>query len=575
MSIHNLTSGRIGSRVPHNADRFILLASIVLGAVGIVVLKINFYTPPSWIDQHVLNIPISTLSSPLWAIFVLVIYAILVRWTSSSQIEPETVGDNCYYLGFLFTLISLAVTLYQLGPSSLQTNIILPQIISGFGVALSSTIAGIALRLWFFQQRTDIVARDRENQLEVQRAVKEFRDALSTSTSSLKRFTTESVQLTIERDTKIRESTDSFLKQQSTQFLKLVEELEEVIKKQQNMLLSNADIFTKTIKDSMAKGFTDVIGEINETHIKGTQRALNELDNTVQKLVAGFDNLHEKNLNIITDIQEKTSGSFMLIDKAMAEIEKSVQKMPGLLDKFQESNQNIVSEIQEKAAGSLRVLEETTSELGDSVIKLSGGVDKFHKSNLKEISEIQDKTLDSFKVLDTTLVELEGTVKKLTGGIDEFNTKNFNVISDIQAKATSSFEDLDNTTKLFINSTAQSTEKLQKIVEDLIQNYQSSVTELGKNLDVNSENFEQIVSRAFSNGFARAADDISNKLNIGIKPTISDLENSAKKLAGTIEKFNDAIKTNNQTTELAKNISTTSQSQETRDNSGMFSFLRR
>lgn len=489
------------------ADRFVLLGAIIFGLIGIIILKLNFIlVPTDWIDTQ-----IDTLLAAIWALFILISYAILVRVGSSSQIEPETVGDNCYYLGFLFTLVSLAVTLFELQSQNDRATEILPVIVSGFGIALASTILGIILRIWFFQQRTDIVARDRENQIEVQKAVKNFRHALSASTASLKRFTTESVQLSIERDTKIRETTDLVLNKQITQVSKLIGNFEDLIKKQQDELLDNSDKFTKVIKNSLSKGISEAIGEINETHIKGTQRLLVDLEHSVQKTVDGFNKLHNNNLDVVTEIQARATGSYKLLDKALNEFEGSVQKMPDLLDTFHKSNLKIISEIKENASTSLNLL---------------------------------DKTNESYQDVDKSLLKLEGSLHKLSDWIDQFNEKNLKVITVVEEKTTVSLRELYKANEQLIASSAENTDKLQKIVTDSIQNYQNKVKEFGDKLELNSDDFEKIIATAFTNGFSRAVEEISPTINIDIKPAITELETSTKKLADTIENINQQMETN-------------------------------
>ena len=67
-------------------------------------------------------------------------------------------GDNLYYVGFLYTLISLAVSLYRFtsdGETEDDTDVI----VQGFGVALSSTVFGLIGRVYVNQSAADEPAR--------------------------------------------------------------------------------------------------------------------------------------------------------------------------------------------------------------------------------------------------------------------------------------------------------------------------------------------------------------------------------------------------------------------------------
>ena len=66
---------------------------------------------------------------------------------SKTDIRPEILGDNIYYLGFLLTLVSLAYTLYKFSSASNEID----EIIQNFGIALSSTLIGVIGRVYFNQ----------------------------------------------------------------------------------------------------------------------------------------------------------------------------------------------------------------------------------------------------------------------------------------------------------------------------------------------------------------------------------------------------------------------------------------
>ncbi|MER9675025.1 hypothetical protein [Mesorhizobium sp. M0208] len=66
------------------------------------------------------------------------------------QLHDEQTGDNLYYMGFLFTLTSLGVSLFQFGTEGSTDTIV-----QNFGIAITSTITGIALRVFYNQMRRD------------------------------------------------------------------------------------------------------------------------------------------------------------------------------------------------------------------------------------------------------------------------------------------------------------------------------------------------------------------------------------------------------------------------------------
>src|SRR5690242_19898973 len=104
---------------------------------------------------------------------VMVAYALLLGVARLFRLRDDQSGDNLYYMGFLFTLTSLAVTLYQF--SGIGTA---EQIVQNFGIAIASTIAGITLRIFFNQMRRDPVEVEHTARLELADASRRVRREL-------------------------------------------------------------------------------------------------------------------------------------------------------------------------------------------------------------------------------------------------------------------------------------------------------------------------------------------------------------------------------------------------------------
>lgn len=97
-------------------------------------------------------------------VLVMIGYALLLG-TRLFRLRDDQSGDNLYYMGFLFTLTSLAVSLYQFSAAGSAE-----QIVQNFGIAIASTIAGITLRIFFNQMRRDPVEVEATARLELAEA---------------------------------------------------------------------------------------------------------------------------------------------------------------------------------------------------------------------------------------------------------------------------------------------------------------------------------------------------------------------------------------------------------------------
>ena len=108
-------------------------------------------------------------------VLVMVGYAVLLG-ARLFRLRDDQSGDNLYYMGFLFTLTSLAVSLYQFSAAGSAE-----QIVQNFGIAIASTIAGITLRIMFNQMRRDPVETEATSRLELAEASRRVKRELESS----------------------------------------------------------------------------------------------------------------------------------------------------------------------------------------------------------------------------------------------------------------------------------------------------------------------------------------------------------------------------------------------------------
>ena len=255
-------------------DRAAFVLAFLFGAGGGVILKLLGAHP---------------LVSATYAAVILILYAIVAWAGGRIKIEPETIGDNCYYLGFLFTLSSLAYTLYQMADPTLNGGraVDIPEVISGFGVALSSTIFGVFLRVLMMQLRPDFVAKDREVRADINRAFEDFRKNMSGMLSQMKAYSAESVQIASERDARIRANTEEF------------------VNDHQEALKANADFLSSHMKEAFSGASKKAIEDISAALVSSQEAHKERLDGLGKEILAIKSRLAEQEADTIGDIQDR------------------------------------------------------------------------------------------------------------------------------------------------------------------------------------------------------------------------------------------------------------------------------
>ncbi|MEK1902855.1 MAG: hypothetical protein AAAB19_25155 [Rhizobium sp.] len=124
----------------------------------------------------------------LMAIYFLVSIAL-----AGFRLHNEQAGDNLYYMGFLFTLSSLGVSLYLFaGETSIET------IVRNFGIAVTSTIGGVTLRILFNQMRRDPIDIERSARHELAEMTRRVRTELDTSAREFSNYRRVSNQMLTE-----------------------------------------------------------------------------------------------------------------------------------------------------------------------------------------------------------------------------------------------------------------------------------------------------------------------------------------------------------------------------------------
>lgn len=139
----------------------LFFAVVVLGAGYIVISKLNEF---------------SALQVTLVPVLIMIAYAAALGLARLFRLRDDQSGDNLYYMGFLFTLTSLAVSLYQFSSAGSAE-----QIVQNFGIAIGSTIAGITLRIFFNQMRRDPVEVEHTARLELADASRKVRRELDST----------------------------------------------------------------------------------------------------------------------------------------------------------------------------------------------------------------------------------------------------------------------------------------------------------------------------------------------------------------------------------------------------------
>lgn len=162
--------------------------AVILGAVG---LALGAVTPVRPLRT------IWTLGVPLAA---MALYVIAVRLRDRMALSTLQFGDSVYFLGFLFTLMSLSVSLLRFTGGTADSADFADHI-SRFGTALLTTIVGLSLRIYFTSFREspeETLVRSEQSLSEASEALRRQLDRLSQDMTVQQKVMTDSLSAAIE-----------------------------------------------------------------------------------------------------------------------------------------------------------------------------------------------------------------------------------------------------------------------------------------------------------------------------------------------------------------------------------------
>lgn len=399
-------------------DQVLFFGLFLLGAIGILTLKGWGYSQPT-----VTIFPLS----------LMILYAGIALATKRYRIREDRVGDNMYYLGFLFTLVSLGYALYVYDPygSGVET------IITNFGIAISTTILGLAGRVFFNQMREDPVEYEKEARYALAEASGALRSQLGEISIDVSVFKRKLVQIMeegvvdisnsaktsmAETVQKVSSSSDEVLRSIQVAFqaftdhsTNLNEAASKNVKALQSLFKRIEQI--EASPDLIAAKFDPIIQKFDEVASDALKRNraqasdLKRLRDVIDAAVAASEALHKTSASSDASMSQKIEKFVQFSDSAVTEIAR-------LTEKLRDTGSALLNEV----AG----IQSVSAELKDGVTVHQNSISQI-RSTIEEnlriahqhreaMSQLAAESRESLQALQGALVSLSKTlVEQLNG----------------------------------------------------------------------------------------------------------------------------------------------------------------
>jgi len=382
---------------------------------------------------------------PTYVTFVPVLtmigYALLIWLARSLRLRDDQAGDNLYYMGFLFTLTSLGASLYQFSATRAAEDIV-----QNFGIAIGSTITGIALRVIFNQMRQDPIEVERIMRLELADAARRVRRELDSTV----------VEFGYVRRSARQAAADSFDH--------VAEKIDEVATK---VLVGIADVAMKSAQplEAASRRSADTVASAS----KAMAEALGE---TARQLAAETQRLSESVVEISATINEVTAKlEKMRTPDGIIEVrlDPAIQSLTSAVDRFAAQSDRQTASIHQ----ALETTRESTQGSSPLIVALreevavSAATSRAALAAAKQSSDAVTQMLDQFNADAWEQLELLRTLVERTGGVIFRLTDAVDKSGSDMASMSQGLRDMLPAIQTSVETLAMATERLADIADDI------------------------------------------------------------------------------------------------------------
>jgi hypothetical protein len=340
-------------------------------------------------------------------VFVLSTDAVVVAVVPRLRVRLDQAGDNAYYLGLLFTLMSMAVALYDFGaialdrPGASSGRSGAETIIGNFGIALASTIAGIFIRVVLHQMRVDPADVESMTRIELAEAAKRVKATLDTVTLDMGRFHEEVRQRTEDVATTVLADLKRLLGDFST----------DVASSARGLMDATGDAQQRLVERST--GITLRLEEAAEGARQAIER-LRAVEPPPLKLAGRLEKVSES-LDLLANRAERLIVSFKATDEASSRVVSSISTTASTIASMSQENRD------EQAAGLRRIAqaaEEFRSALGDAGETLKANLERVRE--LGEESRLSaDAALETQRAASEVIATFTDAARELTAAVKD------------------------------------------------------------------------------------------------------------------------------------------------------------
>ena len=406
-----------GGILEHLQIKYLFLIALILG-VGFIFMG-GFTNKPY-------------LSVALTVMAMISYFLIGQKIVERELLTNEQFADSNYYLGFLFTLVSLATSLYILSSGDMEGGL-LTNLIGQFGISISTTIVGLSLRIYLLSFSPNMGSNIESFNLMIMEKLQMLNDHIGHSIDQTKTFSNvidDKVELFIDKTLKSVEDYNERLVESLDQhsinniFAKIYEDMDEIHRKQEER--------TDEIYANLTKHYNRYEAQ-NEAAIKNFQQSINDSEKWIKEFndsmgasAGSIANSNSEMRKVIHNFDDFVRGLPKLFAEMNALFEQSSKTLTTDLEL---KNRELIEEFIEQKDLQNKILLERV--LGENQKVISSFINNGETQNSEVINKL--KTINE-EVMASFIQSRESGNEKIINDIMVLNNK---VIQSVGTKAES------------------------------------------------------------------------------------------------------------------------------------------
>lgn len=439
---------------------------------------------------------------------VMLTYVVIGGKYRTSDVSDEKFADSCYYLGFIFTIASIIVSLIDL--PNIQNDML--TIATRFGVAMISTIVGLTVRVVLVSFRPNIEDALRNNERSTIDAARRLTDEYVRASHALMNFRGEVMAATTEAVKTVRDSFEDVAKDNAERMKAHFEDLSE---RSNAAFLENAREIKKSsmslnlVVDKYARVTGESLEKLDQNVDHFTQSLLTRLEGVAfpddlfsQKLAGPIVELNGSAEQVNAGIRAVTkdvNGAAKAVERSITKINLQSESLSAVLEMATGISQEQARLIELVRASHDLALKQSQHH-DQSIAKLS--------QQQQSVNERLDTQITNLNVMSKSANSMTESVSKLVEQITQGQQATISISQSVERSHTDQ-QPLINALRVtmealpaLVNNSRTQSEALAAQIHEALQSNVSMTQQMMEALERNQKSVREALERVNTAGLS-------------------------------------------------------------------------